>query len=198
MSCSACNEPVEEGAKTMDAPCCDRKYHSACGIQQIGMAIFHFAAATCACGGLLYQYPTHQTPENTAELSQARIAAARAATGAAAELKALKTKGTLVQKSLTAYKKYIAEKNTEYRANIDQYVSAIQAVRENVCTEVKASEPYKAYRRLKSSQRTLQMHFQKKHSLTRYDMRIMCGLQRFYRWKYTPISLLEKKIRLRL
>ena len=198
MSCSACNEPIEEGAKTMDAPCCDRKYHSACGIQQIGFAIFHFAAATCGCGGFLYQYPTHQTPENTAEPSQARIAAAKAATGAAAEIRGIKIKSKFVQKSLTAYKKYVSQKTVEYRASIHQHITAIKTARENMCTEVKASEPYKAYRRSKASERTLSTIFQKKHSLTWHDMRVLFGGNTYYRWRPTPMRLLERKIRLRL
>ena len=200
MSCSHCTQPIEEGARILETPCCGVKFHSACGIQKLGQACCHFASVYCDCGALLYQH-AHYSPVDEV-VSAARIAEVRAKPGVAAELKALKTKNTLVRKSLVAYQKYLKEKRTEFFELVDSQIDAVKLAKATKQAEVKNSEPFTAYRRLQAGLKTLQSKFQKTHELTRYEMKQLIGTPyhgtRWGPWASRPLYMMTRGFRIRL
>ena len=198
MSCSHCTQPIEEGARILETPCCGVKFHAACGIQKLGQACCHFASVYCNCGALLYQH-AHYEPEAGSGVNLAEV---RAKPGVAAELKALKTKNTLVRKSLVVYQKYLKEKRTEFFELVDSQIEAVKLAKENTQAAVKNSEPFTAYRRLQASLKTLQSKFQKKHALTYYEMKQLIGTPyhgtRWGSWASRPLYMLTRGFRIRL
>jgi hypothetical protein len=198
MSCSHCTQPIEEGARILETPCCGIKFHSACGIQKLGQACCHFASVYCDCGALLYQHAHYQSEA----VSHANLAEVRAKPGVAAELKALKTKNTLVRKSLVVYQKYLKEKKAEFYELVDSQIEAVKLAKATKQAEVKNSEPFKAYRKLQAGLKTLQSKFQKAHELTRYEMKELIGTPyhgtRWGPWASRPLYMLTRGFRIRL
>jgi len=192
MSCAGCNLPIEAGAKIMDAPCCDRKYHSACAIQKLGMILIHSSTAACDCGAIIFQYHYHTAePVPDALLNTPAILA---------EIKDLKKRNAAAAKSMVGFKKYLKEKKTEFKTLIEPNVSAIELAKQNMLTEIKASETFKECRRLKTTSQLLMGKFQTKHNLGRRQMRTVLKQKNYgsYRWRWGVVRLLKNEFSLRL
>ena len=179
----------------MDAPCCDRKYHSACAIQKLGLILMHSSAAACECGAILFQY---HYPTEVA--TNATVDALLATPAVKAEIKAIKTRNTAAMKSMVGFKKYVKEKKAEFSTLIEPNVSAIELAKQNMLTEIKASETFKECRRLKTTSQLLMGKFQTKHNLGRRQMRTVLKQKNYgsYRWRWGVVRFLKNEFSLRL
>jgi len=179
----------------MDTPCCERKYHSACGIEKLGLILMHSSAALCECGATLFQY---HYPTEVA--TNATVDALLVTPAVKVEIKAIKTKNTAAMKSMVGFKNYMKEKKAEFSTLIEPHTAAIELAKQNTLTEIKASEMFKECRRLKTSAHLMAGKFQAKHSLGRRQMRRLLGQGNYlsYRWREGPTVTLRREFRLRL
>jgi hypothetical protein len=198
-TCPECNSAIEDSHRILETPCCGIKYHSACAIQKLGMALSHFATIYCECQQLLYEHPQYAPQDQTA-IAQ-RIAAVKAKPGVPEEVKKLKTKTTLLRKSLVVYQKYLKEKKAAFHELVDSQVEAVKLAKAVAQTEIKESEPFRTYRRLQTGLNTQSDHFMKKHELSRYEMKEMIGSpygRRWGPWAFRPLHLMSRGFRIRI
>jgi hypothetical protein len=199
MSCTHCNQTIDETHRTLETPCCGVKYHSTCGIEKLGMALCHFASVFCDCGHLLYQHP-HYTPVDEESIA-VNIAEIKAKPGVPAELKVLKAKKVLMRKSFIAYKKYLKEKKAEFHELIDSQIEAIKMAKRTTQAQIKSSDTYKEYRKLQLSFHASLRKFKTTHNLNRPTMNRLIGSpygRHWGEWAFRPLYLMTRSFRIRL
>lgn len=163
----------------------------------MGAGLNAFSVLHCACGEIIYQYESSSYP--TAEEIDVTIEELRAKPGVPAEIKLLKTKETLKNKSLVVYKRFLNKKKEELNEIINPHLDSIKAAKQNTIAQIKSSEEYKSYRKIDTSSNNLSRKFQNKYSLSRYHMRKLLGRANYGRsWMTRPIYMIQRKFRIRL
>lgn len=196
MSCQVCQNPIEEGAKIFQYPCCGAALHSLCAIGKIAICLSAFGIVNCVCGQVVYHGMGYYNDLSTEQID-AENAVTMAKPDAPAEVKAIQAKRKLKDKACIQYRKYLRAKRTELDQVIGGHLSAIKEAKAAVAAEVKGSEPYKTYRKHDGSYNLLKKKFQKKYDLRYYHMR------RFFKytrrlWDLAPMYMFTRQFRIRL
>jgi hypothetical protein len=201
-NCSECNLPIEEGARIIEMPCCDLKFHSICGIQKLGGMLSYSYNAACYCGNVIYQNNYHSENDESNLVSiDAHIETVKAKEGVKAEMKAIRTKSTMLKKAYSEFFRRVKNTKTLFDAALLPHTLAIKTLKEQYITPIKASEEWKKLRGAKTGLQFLQGKFMKKHQLSyRHMSRLLGGsFGRYAGWRYrTPQSFLRRFFRIRL
>jgi hypothetical protein len=195
MACQACNNPIEEGGRVFQYPCCGAALHSLCAIQKIATCLSAFGIVTCPCGQVVYHGMGYYTDLSTEQID-AENAVTMAKPDAPGEMKAIETKRKLKDKACAQYRKYLKAKRAELGQVIGGHLSAIKEAKTAMATEVKSSEQYKTYRKLDTSYSLLKRKFQKKYDLRYYHMRRFFKYRRH--WDLSPMYMFTRQFRIRL
>jgi len=194
--CAHCAMPIEEGAKVMESPCCDLKFHSQCGILKLCEANYHSAVVYCNCGSVLYQHPQHHS--HTDEEIEASVTQVMAKEGVPAEVKAIKKKKTAARKALTGYKRMLAVKKREFKVNVENHMEALKIAKQNAINEVKNSAEYKEYRKCVTGANMMEHAFIKKHAIHRYVAYTIFGERSWFKRMRMPLRYIRYTFRIRL
>ena len=198
-NCNKCEQPIEEGAKVLEMPCCIRRYHAACGIHMIGYETHYSDVHTvyCGCGSVLYQCPETHFDNDTE--GDAHIAEVMAKPEVPNEIKNIKAKVSLENKALVPFRKLIHQKYREFFNTVNPQLTLMKQMRKQALADIRASDISKAYRRALMAKANAINKFQKTHELRHYMVskilgRGMWGLRRHRGMS----SFLLRKFRIRL
>ena len=192
--CAECNEPIVEGDKIMEVPCCDLKYHSACAITRFCSGLYS-SSLFCSCGAVLHQHAYSVSDEvDTAT----RVSEVMAKEGVPAEVKAINKKKAAARKACAAYRKLLAVKKREFKDIVGSQIEALKAAKQNAIDEVKASAEYKAYRNSIATVSLADSAFRKKHEIRWRDMRAIFGSTSWYKRLWSPMRFMKYSFRIRL
>jgi len=189
-TCVYCLDPVEEGAKRSDTPCCDLKYHTACFVKFIGTTLIHNSSCYCPCGNLLYQHQYYSDDDATTAES------IRTKEGVKEELKSLRLKSTNEKKTHAAFRKLVKEESVKLDEVIEQHVEAIKLEKAATLNTLKQSDEYRAYKSAKASVVSSYNRFMKKHEVKWGTMRSLAP-QRRWHWR-SPTSEMSREFTIRL
>jgi hypothetical protein len=192
-NCAECFEPVTE--KRMETPCCGLVYHASCGIQKLAAAAHENHQVTCECGNVLFEcencFANTHTPETTIEEIMTKP-------GVPAQVKIVKAKFTAEKKARAAYTKYLREKYTQFAQEVATHKTAIEELKGATLTAIKASEEFKTFRRLRGSAFLAKNKFGTEHSIRGRALRKLFVGSDWGRWYDTPISMFNRRFRIRL
>lgn len=191
-TCAYCLDPIQEGAKRSDTPCCDLKYHTACFVKFIGTTLIHHSSCYCPCGTLLYQHQYYSDDEATAVTAESIMAKE----GVKEELKSLRLKSTNEKKTHAAFRKLVKEESVKLDEVIGQHVEAIKLEKTATLNTLKQSDEYRAYKSAKASVVSSYNRFMKKHEVKWGTMRSLAP-QRRWHWR-SPTSEISREFRIRL
>jgi len=189
-TCVYCLDPIEEGAKRADAPCCDLKYHTSCFTTFIGSTLIHNSSCYCPCGNLLYQHQYYSDDDATTAES------IRTKEGVKEELKSLRLKSTNEKKTHAAFRKLVKEESVKLDEVIEQHVEAIKLEKAATLNTLKQSDEYRAYKSAKASVVSSYNRFMKKHEVKWRTMRSLVP-QRRWHWR-SPTSEMSREFTIRL
>ena len=190
-TCAYCLDPIQEGAKRADAPCCDLKYHASCFTTSIAAAMCMHNSCYCPCGTLLYQYHYH-SDDNDDVMAES----IRAKTGVKEELKTLRLKRTNEVKTHAAFRKLVKEESAKLDETIKPHMEAIITEKAATLNTLKHTDEYSAYKRAKASVTNSYNSFMKKHEVKWRTMRHLVP-QRKWHWR-SPTSEINREFRIRL
>jgi len=192
-TCAECFEPVTE--KRMESPCCGLIYHATCGVQKLAAAAHENHRVTCECGNVLFEcddcFAETTSTEQTIEEVMAKP-------GVPAQVKAIKAKFMEEKKARAAYTAYLRQKHAEVAEQLGTHTAAIKELKKAMFTTIKASEEFKAFRRLKASASLAQKKFGAEHSVGRRALRRLFTGDNWSRWYDTPASMFRRRFRIRL
>lgn len=199
-NCCECAQPIDEGARVIEMPCCALKYHSICGIQKLGNMLSHSHTVSCGCGNVLFQDSYYAASvESHIAATDTLIETVKAKDGVKAEMKAIRTKTTLLRKAYTEINRRIKNSKVEFDAAVAPHKLAIETLKQQHITPIKGSEEYKKFRGAKAGLQSLQSRFMKKHELAYRQFRRLMGYTFYNAWRYrTPQGLLRRAFRIRL
>lgn len=193
-TCAHCLGPIT--GKIMQSPCCDLVYHAGCGVQKLADSAHLNHRVNCECGALLFQCEgcfSETTPE-----AEVTVEMVMAKPGVPAVVKAIKAKFTAEGKARTAYKKYLREKQTEFGQQVAAHKAAIKELKESMLTTIKASDEFKTLRRLRGATHLAKNKFSAEHSIKGRMLRRLFVGGDWGRWYDTPVSLFNRRFRIRL
>ena len=191
-TCAYCLDPIQEGAKRSDAPCCDLKCHTECFVKFIGSTLTYHSSCYCPCGTLLHQHQYYSDDEATAATAES----IRAKEGVKEELKSLRLKSTNEKKTHAAFRKLVKEESVKLDEVIEQHVEAIKLEKAATLNTLKQSDEYRDYKRAKASVTNSYSTFMKKHEVKWGTMRSLAP-QRRWHWR-SPASEMSREFRIRL
>ena len=195
--CAECNNPIAEGDKIMEVPCCDLKYHSTCAITRFCSGLYS-SSLFCSCGAVLHQPPPSSHLSHTDEEIGASVTQVMAKEGVPAEVKAIKKKKTAARKALTGYKRMLAVKKREFKVNVENHMEALKIAKQNAINEVKNSAEYKEYRKCVTGANTSEQAFIKKHAIHRYVAYTIFGERSWFKRMRMPLRYIRYAFRIRL
>jgi hypothetical protein len=127
------------------------------------------------------------------------IETVKAKDGVKAEMKAIRTKTTLLKKAYSEIARRIKNAKAEFDAAVAPHKLAIETLKEQHITPIKGSEEFKKFRGAKAGLQSLQTRFMKKHTLAYRQFRRLMGFNSYSVWRYrTPQGLLRRAFRIRL
>lgn len=188
-TCAYCLDPIEEGAKRSDTPCCDLKYHTSCFATFIGSTMIHHSSCYCPCGNLLYQH------QYNSDYDDATAESLKAKEGVKEELKSLRLKSTSEKKTHAAFRKLVKGESAKLDEAIEQHVEAINLEKAATMNTLKQSDEYRAYKSAKASIVSSYNRFMKKHEVKWRTMRELAPER--WRWR-NPVSEMNRELRIRL
>lgn len=162
----------------------------------------HSHTVVCYCGNVIYQNP-HYSEDNETNLVSidAHIEAVKAKDGVKAEMKAIRTKSTMLKKAYTELNRRAKNTKAEFDAAVAPHKLAIATLKKQYITPIKGSEEWKKLRGAKAGLQFLQSKFMKKHELSyRHMSRLLGGsFGRYAAWRYrTPQCIIRRLFRIRL
>ena len=184
---------IESDAKIMESPCCDLKYHSACGIQYIGIQIWGYNSCMCNCGAYLYN--TH--PDNNVEEFEASLEAIRAQPGVTNELKAIKAKRADWRHAQAIYTKLQKEAHTGFKEAVAPHIECINTIKKTIIGNLRQSDEFKNVNRINRQLSLLEDKFKVKHDVSRRQMRRLLGMRSRYRWR-SLADIVKHRFRIKL
>jgi hypothetical protein len=200
MSCSACGQEINDEDKVTEQPCCDIKYHTACGILKIAQHMYSYNTCHCDCGALLYEHSPHY--EETDESIAASVEAIRAKPGAAAEIKLIKKTHTEENKAQKEFTKVLREKQTDFKEAVATHIEAIKHIKTTMTNTIKQTDEYKKLNRIKKRRAILENKFKATHDASRHHMRKILGYARWgpvwYTRYCTPVYMIRRRFRIKL
>ena len=185
----------------MDMPCCNIKYHAACGIQKLAQQMYSFNTVVhCTCGSVLYEHiPLYQETEQDIVTAVETI---RAKPGAVDEINMVKKALTEENKVQKVYMKLLKEKQAEFKEAVAPHIDAIKHIKTTMINIIKQTDECKNLNKIKKKRVILEHKFKTKHEASRDQMRRMLGYARWgpiwYNRHCTAISLLHRRFRIRL
>ena len=191
--CPHCYDLIEENAKIMELPCCDLKYHSACGIQYLGNQIWQYNACICNCGAALY----NPQPVENVEAVEASLEAIRAQPGVTNELKAIKAKRADWRHAQAIYTKLQKEVHADFKEAVAPHIECINTIKKNILDTLRQSDEFKNVNRINRQLSLLEDKFKVKHDVSRRQMRRLLGMRSRYRWRSLAYTL-KRRFRIKL
>ena len=179
----------------MESPCCDLVYHAGCGVQKLADAAHENHRVSCECGAVLFECDNCFADTTSTEVALETVLAKP---GVPAQVKVIKAKFTAEKKARAAYKKYLREKYVEFAEQVEAHKTAIKELKETTLTTIKASEEFKAFRRLRGSATLAKNKFSTEHSIRGRALRNLFAGGDWGRWYDTPISMFRRRFRIRL
>jgi hypothetical protein len=149
----------------------------------------------CECGNVLFECDSCFTDTTSTEQTVEEI---MAKPGVPAQVRTIKAKITAEKKARAAYTTYLRQKHAEVAEQLGTHTTAIKELKKSMLTTIKASEEFKAFRRLRASAFLAQNKFGTEHSVGRRALRKLFTGDNWRRWYDTPASMFRRRFRIRL
>ena len=195
--CTICLTTIEAGAKKIEMACCDRVYHTGCGLQNF-LSMAHWSSAVhCPCGVLVYQSYDHTTSSYTDDISGTAILNLEELKP---QLKQLKKKLTEIKKTEREFIKYAKQEYKEFEETVLQQLDAIKVLKNARMAHVKQSAEYKKFSGAKRSFNSMISKIKTKYPAVslRLLKEKLGNPSSMWRSRYmSPCRILKRRFRLR-
>lgn len=180
MSCSACNQNLEETDLMAELPCCGIVMHSKCALELVANASYNSMSVYCpGCGESLWSHSSYSTPQLPPP--QAFLD----------EVKTLKPIVSQYKKSLLAFRRKVSQSKQEFKTLVAPYIDQIKAAKKTAKEALKASDEYKTYFKFHRSYMR-----NAKALATKYDLPLRAVNQKFriLWWRSNPTMYINKNL----
>jgi len=197
MDCTICSTPIEAGAKTIQMACCDRVYHTGCGLQSF-LSMAHWSSAVhCHCGAVVYQSYDHTTSSHTDDIPGTAILNSDELKP---QLKQLKKKLTEIKSTEKEFIRYVKQEYKEFEETVLQQLDAIKVLKNARMAHVKQSAEYKKFSGAKRSFNSMISKIKTKYPAVslRLLKEKLGNPSSMWRSRYmSPCRILKRRFRLR-
>lgn len=137
MSCSTCNQNLEETDLMSELPCCGLVTHSKCALELVANASYHGISVYCpGCNETIWSHPLYMS--DTVVVPEA----------CSNELKGMKTAISTFKKGLSTFRKKVNDEKRQFRDQIKHHNDAIRLLKKERKEGIKASSEYISYKKI--------------------------------------------------
>jgi len=166
MNCQCCSLEISEDAAISSVPCCGRKFHTLCMIQNIGSMASYGCHAYCYCGVTLFCDPHSDSQENQPN-SEDIIATLVNNPTSNQEIEALKKTHREFRKSRLEFMKLIRQKKRIFKEESNPHIVALKQMQRSIKETIRSEDAYKNYSKYSRKYSRLFKQVRSKYSLNR-------------------------------
>jgi len=197
MNCDFCSEAIADGDATASVSCCARRYHTVCLVKKTVIETqqsnyYDVTTIQCGCQASIYQEVNQYSNPN---VNVVAVETFLETPQNRAEVKEIKRKNTVMNKSRIAFNRFLRERKTPFKDALQPHIDALRAVKAAEEAHIKGSTEWKDYSKHDRVLSRSYEQFKRKHNLHRYTIRELFGKSLQYRYYKRPPRLLKRFLR---